>query len=466
MLTVTNSNILTFSLGESYGAFTPDVQENVTCEKSEFQCWNGKCIPGRWQCDNENDCSDGSDEDEHTCRQKVCGLDEFTCRSAAGECVPLTWMCDDNPDCSDGSDEKSCNETCRSDEFTCKNGKCIQKRWVCDLDNDCGDNSDEGEQCPVVTCAPGTEFQCTKNFCIAAKWRCDGEYDCTDGKTNRLVVLLDENNGHKHCPPSPKQYINLILLGFLTKQNTRFLIQIYLKQMLTSKHFRLGLPEARQWCLLLPCRGIRMRRQTDLHPQELAVRRCERLPGWFRTKPPTTARTSLAGLTSFSARTALAFRATCTVQATLIVRMAATNRIVGLQCPNVTPRRIVDCGGGQCIHLSQVCDGKQDCPDWEDEPKDKCGVNECLQNNGECTHKCVDTPASYYCDCRSGYKLIDNRTCKDINECEIPGSCSQICINDKAVSSAKCERGYMQRSSRPHQVQSHRRARLTPLCQA
>lgn len=42
--------------------------------------------------------------------QRVCGADEFTCRSAAGECVPLTWMCDDNPDCSDSSDEKACSK--------------------------------------------------------------------------------------------------------------------------------------------------------------------------------------------------------------------------------------------------------------------------------------------------------------------------------------------------------------------
>lgn len=42
--------------------------------------------------------------------KKVCGLDEFTCRSTKGECVPLTWMCDGNRDCSDGSDEKSCSK--------------------------------------------------------------------------------------------------------------------------------------------------------------------------------------------------------------------------------------------------------------------------------------------------------------------------------------------------------------------
>lgn len=138
--------------------------------------------------------------------EKVCGVDEFTCRSASGECVPLTWMCDDNPDCSDGSDEKACSklrdffkmidfkeivldETCRSDEFTCKNGKCIQKKWICDLDNDCGDGSDE-KDCPAIDCAPETEFQCSEKFCISAKWRCDGEYDCADGKDEQVNLLL------------------------------------------------------------------------------------------------------------------------------------------------------------------------------------------------------------------------------------------------------------------------------------
>lgn len=82
-----------------------------------------------------------------------------------------------------------------------------------------------------------------------------------------------------------------------------------------------------------------------------------------------------------------------------------------------------------CIPLSKVCDKVQDCPDAEDEPVN-CGRDECKANNGGCEHLCIDTQAGFYCECRQGYKLAsDNRTCEDINECEIPGSCSQTCTN-------------------------------------
>lgn len=70
------------------------------------------------------------------------------------------------------------------------------------------------------------------------------------------------------------------------------------------------------------------------------------------------------------------------------------------------------CGGGMCIPLSQVCNKQLDCPNGEDEPGIGCDINECAVNNGNCSHVCIDLPLSYRCDCRAGYRLVDNRTCE------------------------------------------------------
>lgn len=70
-----------------------------------------------------------------------------------------------------------------------------------------------------------------------------------------------------------------------------------------------------------------------------------------------------------------------------------------------------ECGAGMCILMEKVCDRHADCPNSEDEPVQKCGINECLVDNGGCTHLCVDTPTSFHCQCRPGYRLVDNYTC-------------------------------------------------------
>uniref|UniRef100_A0A4V2H9W6 U2-Sparatoxin-Hju1a_1 n=1 Tax=Heteropoda jugulans TaxID=1358901 RepID=A0A4V2H9W6_9ARAC len=60
-----------------------------------------------------------------------CSSHHFRCRT--NKCIPIAWQCDDENDCGDGSDELNCEaRTCSDTEFVCNNGKCIPNRWQCD----------------------------------------------------------------------------------------------------------------------------------------------------------------------------------------------------------------------------------------------------------------------------------------------------------------------------------------------
>ena len=51
-------------LSKAYRLIVPrSIDYEEYCFSSEFTCDNGKCINKEYQCDNVDDCSDGSDED-------------------------------------------------------------------------------------------------------------------------------------------------------------------------------------------------------------------------------------------------------------------------------------------------------------------------------------------------------------------------------------------------------------------
>ncbi|XP_014344907.1 low-density lipoprotein receptor-related protein 2a [Latimeria chalumnae] len=174
------------------------VDNGTRCEEGKFTCFNGRCIPERWKCDNDNDCLDGTDEDERVCAFHTCPPTAFTCGN--GRCVPYHYRCDHYNDCMDNSDEVGCLfRTCDpNSEFTCNNGRCISQENVCNGVNNCHDNGTSDERgCPERTCQSGFTKCQTTNICIPRAYLCDGDDDCGDmsdeSPTHCSTVTCTEN---------------------------------------------------------------------------------------------------------------------------------------------------------------------------------------------------------------------------------------------------------------------------------
>lgn len=110
------------------------VQQRAACDGDEFACGptaSQSCVSEDYLCDGDDDCGDGSDEDDEMCANRTCPSWQVTCEgpSPSRRCVYQSWICDGRDDCGNNWDEEP--ETCGvAAAQNCRNAiqqQCVQR---------------------------------------------------------------------------------------------------------------------------------------------------------------------------------------------------------------------------------------------------------------------------------------------------------------------------------------------------
>ncbi|XP_068751456.1 low-density lipoprotein receptor-related protein 1-like isoform X2 [Montipora capricornis] len=406
------------------------VSPSSLCPLNKFTCHNGNCISKHWRCDGTNDCVDNSDETEFAgCAGVTCNEKQFKCLYT-GKCISMDWYCDGDNDCGDPdfSDEANCTSaSCHSAQFACSNGRCTPSSWRCDGFDDCGDNSDE-IKCDNHSC-PDQNFLCTSGRCVPYDWRCDGDDDCGDHSD-------EDSCSEHHC----------------------------LETEFRCKH---GLCIPGQW----KCDGVSdcqdnsdedgcSSKLPSCNVDMFLCNNSRCIPRRFVCDGDDDCGDSSDEQSNCTQPNCSANEMSCNNQRCVLLSWKCDgnddcgdmtdelNCSIGTICSlNERP-----CSNSSiCVEDIKFCDGRIDCPDGSDEGIG-CRVNLCDADNGGCSQVCSELPEGVQCSCFNGFSLVDNVSCRDIDECAnlSSSSCSQQCFNTRGSFTCKCVEGYKLEYDRRH----------------